>query len=623
MKSIQQILQFALCSVAILTAAFTAPAQAKDDGTDTSWTQEKLAQHFKVAADGTYVMTGDVTARINEERAVASMAQQSLEYNQSREKIEILSAYTLKADGRKVMVTPDKIKDQQENQSAGAPMFQDMHVKVLIFPDVEVGDRIVYKYRLICSIALYPGQFEDTTSAAFVRNQEFSMFYDLPKGMRLYADNRGFKEIPGADDGGRHVYRWDYIPGDNPRIENNTVAYTDYGSRLYVSTFRDYRTMAQAYDARAVDKIVAAPRVTALALDLTKGLTDPRPKAYAIADWVRKNIRYVAVYIGAGGVVPHPADTILDNLYGDCKDHTTLVEAMLKTVGIESTPALINFGNAYRLSNAPVTFNHVINYIPSLDLYLDTTARDVAPGFLPQLDLDKQVLLTHSGAIGHTPSEQETAQTAVTEIHISSDESAEFTQVETFSGLLADTNFFALRNFTQSDLDERVRRILSQRGQLGSGKLEYKMLDVPANTLQITMKGRNESFVDMPGPIGVALTSSISNDIAGAFAGMSSEAVRTQDFVCLSHSYDDEARYIVGDDIEILAIPASISAHDAYIDYQSHYDRKDQVVTVKRHLVFSHAGAVCTPQDYLSMSPMINKLARDFRAQFILRKRVS
>ncbi len=68
-----------------------------------------------------------------------------------------------------------------------------------------------------------------------------------------------------------------------------------------------------------------------------------------LSDWVRKNIRYVAVYVGAGGVVPHSAQAVLDNRYGDCKDHVALLEALLKAVAIESSPALINAGNAYVL----------------------------------------------------------------------------------------------------------------------------------------------------------------------------------------------------------------------------------------------------------------------------------
>jgi len=42
--------------------------------------------------------------------------------------------------------------------------------------------------------------------------------------------------------------------------------------------------------------------------------------------------------------VPHDAQSILDNRYGDCKDHVVILEALLEAVGIDSSPALINSG---------------------------------------------------------------------------------------------------------------------------------------------------------------------------------------------------------------------------------------------------------------------------------------
>ena len=87
---------------------------------------------------------------------------------------------------------------------------------------------------------------------------------------------------------------------------------------------------------------------------------------------------------------------MLANRYGDCKDHAALLEALLAAAGIDSTGALINSDNAYRLPRVPTlgVFNHVITYVPSLDLYLDSTAESIAAGYLPSSDLGKPVLLT-------------------------------------------------------------------------------------------------------------------------------------------------------------------------------------------------------------------------------------
>ena len=79
------------------------------------------------------------------------------------------------------------------------------------------------------------------------------------------------------------------------------------------------------------------PAISALAKELTSGVTDDRAKVRKLYNWVSRNIRYVAVYVAEGGFVPHSAQSILDNRYGDCKDHVTLLEALLAAVGIEST----------------------------------------------------------------------------------------------------------------------------------------------------------------------------------------------------------------------------------------------------------------------------------------------
>ena len=276
---------------------------------------------------------------------------------------------------------PEQIKDQQEAASSDAPMFQDTRLKIVVFPEVAVGDKLAVHYVIRRNTPLFPGQFEDLSSSQFYLNRQFQLIYDMPASMPLYADADGFAPMAAASAPGRKVYQWQYENGDNARIEADSVSYLDYGKRLAVSTFADYPAFARAYDARARDKAEANPAIAALALDLTRELTEPRAKALALADWVRKNIRYVGVYIGAGGVVPHAAATVLENRYGDCKDHASLLEALLAAVGIDSSGALINSGNAYRLPKIPTlgVFNHVITYVPSLDLYLDSTAETSPP----------------------------------------------------------------------------------------------------------------------------------------------------------------------------------------------------------------------------------------------------
>lgn len=92
-------------------------------------------------------------------------------------------AYTLKADGRKVKVSADQIKEQQEKASVEAPMFQDSLVKVVIFPEVAVGDRLVLHYQRHRTTPLFPGQFEDLSAPDYYQQETVTFTYDMPADM--------------------------------------------------------------------------------------------------------------------------------------------------------------------------------------------------------------------------------------------------------------------------------------------------------------------------------------------------------------------------------------------------------------------------------------------------------
>src|SRR5690606_21003711 len=114
---------------------------------------------------------------------------------------------------------------------------------------------------------------------------------------------------------------------------------------------------------------------------------------------------YVAVYLGNGGLEPNAADSILGNLYGDCKDHTVILGALLAAKGIASTPVLIGAGGGPTLPQIAVLgrFNHAINYIPEFDLYLDSTSPYARFGQVPASDLGAPVVHAVDGAIARTP----------------------------------------------------------------------------------------------------------------------------------------------------------------------------------------------------------------------------
>lgn len=610
---------------AALCAALLLPnlAAGADDGTDPAVSVLKDLQQFVVQQDGSYVATIEELLQLNEQRAVADAAQRQFHFNATLEDLEILEAYTEKPDGRRIPVLPGQIKLQQEPAYSGAPMFQDMQIKTLIYGDVAIGDKLYSKIRRTRRTAMFPGQFSDVTYPHFRPTRQLTLIYDLPDGMTLQAEAIGFQANTLARHDGRTVYRWDYTPADNPRLEWDAVSYWDFGRHLIVSTFKDYASVGLAYDRAAAPAAAASPRIEAAVRDIVHGLRDPRDKALAIANWVRKNIRYVAVYIGNGGIVPHNAASVLDNRYGDCKDHTTLMEAMLRAAGIDSTPVLINADNSYKLS--PVAnlgqFNHAITYIPSLDLYLDSTAENIGAGYLPAGDLDKQVILTRTGTLGHTPDTQPGKIKNAFTVWIAADGSAKFEFTRDQQGWLEEVVRSEQVNWRKSDQVRFVENLLKSFGIEGSGAVELGDLsDKHTGTgYRYTLRGEAKNWAYLPGTVGMVASSSLYAGLSQQVFGLSNETTRTQPFVCPDNDFEEEATYAFPAQATLLAVPPDVHIASAYFQYDAVFKRKDGKLVVDRRFKSGKVGTkVCTPADYAAMQDDIKKMVRDLRGQFIL-----
>jgi transglutaminase-like putative cysteine protease len=599
------------------------PAFARDTGTDHSVIINRHVQHFVVEPGGAYTLTVDQTKTIVERDALHEHAQYYIGYNQSLDDVIDVEAYTEKADGRRLPVQPHQIRDQQEAASIDAPMFQDTRLKIVVFPDVEAGDRVTVHYVVRRHTPLFPGHFEDLSTARFHRHRDFRLIYDMPATMPLYADANGFAPTATADmpapPSGKRRYAWRYIDGDNARLEADSVSYFDYGKRLAVSTFADYAAFARAYQERAAGRALPDDAVSALAASIAGDTVDRRTRAIALSDWVRRNVRYVGVYLGPGGVVPHAASSVLANRYGDCKDHATLLEALLASSGIDSTVALVNNGDAYRLPEVPTlgVLNHAIVYVPSLQLYLDPTAESVAGGFLPASLLGKPAVLTRSGDFAMIPFFQQARSRTFTQFDIQPDGSSRFKITRTSSGAQAEPYRRVVRATPPLERERFVERMLQGLGQLGGGVLEPGDPDGPADDYTVSFRGASSGFTQLPGPAGLATTYNLWGGLGDAVFAFAQEPERRQDFVCPAIDAEDELRFHLPKRSRVLALPRAVRVEDANFAYRSRYARRGALVTVQRQLKFRHTGATCSPGDYQRMRPALDRMLRDLRSQVV------
>jgi hypothetical protein len=131
---------------------------------------------------------------------------------------------------------------------------------------------------------------------------------------------------------------------------------------------------------------------------LTKDLATEEEKVRAIFYWVQDNIKYIAFEEGMRGFIPHNANYIFSNRYGDCKDMACITRSMLKIAGINSYFTWIGSRDipySYEEVPTPIVDNHMIaTYYKDGDpQFLDATSKYTQYGLPSSMIQGKQALV--------------------------------------------------------------------------------------------------------------------------------------------------------------------------------------------------------------------------------------
>lgn len=599
-----------------------AVAQAAPVEGQAAYRVNKAIEGYVLNADATYTDTMTVSMTVLSEKGITALNQADLSYSSSLSSVDVLFAYTLKKDGSRVDVPAINIQDR-DVVAGGGPMYSDFKGKVIVFPSLEVGDSVVYSVREVQRVPMFPGQFSlmaPFTRDELVDDQEIDI--SAPLSLPLQAVASAGVEGGHVDDvGGRAHWHWQWhnaavaAPGD--------ALPEDEQPQLLVTSFRDFGALAAAYAARALPQAAVTPKIQAEADALTLGLTRPEDQARALYAWVAHNIRYAGNCIGVGSVAPHAADRVLDNRLGDCKDHTALLGALLAAKGIASTPVLVNSGGRYVAPALPVPeyFNHVINYIPSLKVYADSTADLIPFGMLPFGEAAKVALpVVDFAGLVKTPmlGWQDYAATMNYRVQLAADGS-ESGGVEVAETLLAAVG--AREYFAQHDNDDEEQRVQKSFEQAGLGEEGWAHHDDPrAGTdpyrfgISFTAKNAFDA-----GSAGALTVSSLYNDSMpiASWVNMAVAPPFRHGYACMGGHSVEDYQYQLPVGMKILWLPHDVHVSAGQASYDAVYRQSGLTVSVRRELQYRADSHLCTPAEAEGIRPVAAAIAKDLRARIL------
>jgi len=587
---------------------------------------ERYRVDYLVNADGSFIETRERALKVLKEQAVDQLKQTSISYSTSIQKADVIAAYTLKADGRRIDVPKANFQVQTNGgKGDGGPAFSDITTMTVVFPEVEVNDTVVLSYKLTGSKPMFDGHFSTVESfnpATYYG--DVSITVDAPAS--LWTQHRAWqlKEVRNEEKAGRKIVEWSWQNRDPVKSKRKdwSVYDIEQAPGFAYSTFRDYASIADAYGVRAQPKAAVTPRIQKLADEVAAGKNTPRDIARSLYDWVSTNISYAGNCIGLGAVVPRDTDFVLDNRMGDCKDHATLLQALLTAKGVASQQALINAGSSYALPKVPVVsmVNHVITYLPSLDLYLDSTSSDTPFGMLPPVSSGKPVLLVNGYREGaRTPAIPlgSNRQRMTTTLKIQGDGSITGQMDVAVEGMYAAATRAGFRNVTDEQRKELVKNYFQSIGHEASGSIEWDdakpLLDKHRYATQFQVK----DVLPVPGAFPIQPMFYTVGGV-GSFAAQASGEVDEQfDTACGSGYSEEEYTYEFAKELKVLAVPPNVSLANDALSYNATYELKDNVLKVKRVLDDRTPGPTCTPEFNAKYDELMKKVLANVKAQVV------
>jgi hypothetical protein len=348
-------------------------------------------QHCFIAKDGSTVAYQDAAVRVNTVEGKQSMGEQVFPYDSDRQTVDLLRVEVYLPDGRK------KVTDVANSTRIKEPftglVYSNLKMKTLTVEGLEEGSvlRIVTKhtYRpdVMKGFALLPLTFDSPVPV-----KELLSVVQIEKGMKIVKKERLTRSAPEIKTGirtgaGGEAVHFCRVADIKPTIrEPKSVPVDEIDNRIYFFSEAAWSDINRFCENLYTSKIKAGKEASDKARELTEGLKTRDEKIKALYDYV-KEIRYLAIHLGQGGYVPRAADETFRNRYGDCKDKSVLLLAMLRSVGIDGNIALVRTSSLVDKEVAsPFHFDHVIVALKDEKgdySYLDATGSMTPYGLIP------------------------------------------------------------------------------------------------------------------------------------------------------------------------------------------------------------------------------------------------
>jgi hypothetical protein len=323
-----------------------------------------LKDHQVRAQDGSEWQYFRTVRKVLSPSGVQNASELSLDFDPTFERL-VLHDIAIVREGRRInALHPDDIRVIEKEDDQDERIYDGERTALIFLKDVRPGDIIDYAWSLSGANPLLDGKYNDDYDlSAEVPTRRLRHRLLWPADRPLHW--RGADPAVAANGAGQ-ILTWELRDLPPIDVEDAIPSWYEPWRGVQVTEFASWSEIARWAD--AMFRIDA--RSSAAVKELAEKLHAEHPtrdaRITAAIRFVQDDIRYLGIEMGPNSHQPHPPWETLDARWGDCKDKTLLLVALLRELGLEAYPALVNTRLLHRLPEklpSPFLFDHVITQV--------------------------------------------------------------------------------------------------------------------------------------------------------------------------------------------------------------------------------------------------------------------
>ncbi|MCC6354964.1 MAG: DUF3857 domain-containing protein [Verrucomicrobiae bacterium] len=302
-----------------------------------------------------------VAIRIRNEAGLRQASQLSFSFDPAYQRLG-LHFVRIRRDNRAYdRLDPGRVRLLQRESEIDRYMVNGETTALLILDDVRIGDIIEYAFTTRGRNPVFQGRFADTVMLGWPTPLgRFNYRLVVPAGRSVAFRTHGIDwpaKTATTARGTEHVWMRDAIPATH--FDADAPAWFMPLPWLQVSEFGSWAEVAQwAWRNFTIASDHGEDRASIeLPFD---SATAPIER---ILHFVQDDVRYLALAMGSASHRPYPPQTVALRRFGDCKDKSLLLCALLRARGIEAHPVLVNSQRRGEVADqlpSPLSFDHVV-----------------------------------------------------------------------------------------------------------------------------------------------------------------------------------------------------------------------------------------------------------------------